>query len=87
VPTFVVYRNGREIGRIVENPKVGMLEDLSTYSLSSARPHPSRESKDLDQDGSGVPGQLPDIPMSAEPDGAGCRPMAIPLCRDAICIT
>ncbi|MBP1595470.1 MAG: Thioredoxin [Acidobacteria bacterium] len=28
VPTFVVYRNGREIGRIVENPKVGMLEDL-----------------------------------------------------------
>jgi len=28
VPTFIVYRNGQEIGRIIENPKVGMLEDL-----------------------------------------------------------
>jgi hypothetical protein len=28
VPTFIVFRNGAEIGRITENPKVGMLEDL-----------------------------------------------------------
>lgn len=28
VPTFVFYRGDREIGRIVENPKAGMLEDL-----------------------------------------------------------
>ena len=28
VPTFVFYRGKGEIGRIVENPKVGMLEDF-----------------------------------------------------------
>ena len=28
VPTFIVYRDGQEIDRIIENPKVGMLEDL-----------------------------------------------------------
>ncbi len=28
VPTFIVFREGREIGRIIENPKVGMMEDL-----------------------------------------------------------
>jgi hypothetical protein len=29
VPTFIVYRDGKEIGRIVENPKVDMLTDLT----------------------------------------------------------
>jgi Thioredoxin len=28
VPTFIVYRAGKEIGRIVENPKTGIIEDL-----------------------------------------------------------
>jgi hypothetical protein len=28
VPTFIFYRNGEEIGRIVENPKAGLLEDM-----------------------------------------------------------
>ncbi len=28
VPTFIIYRGNREIGRIVENPSTGMLEDL-----------------------------------------------------------
>ncbi len=28
VPTFIVYRDGKEIGRIVENPQVTMLDDL-----------------------------------------------------------
>jgi len=28
VPTFIFYRDGKEIGRIIENPKTGMLEDL-----------------------------------------------------------
>jgi len=28
VPTFIFYRDGKEIGRIVENPKVSMLEDF-----------------------------------------------------------
>jgi hypothetical protein len=28
VPTFIFYRDGKEIGRIVENPKSGMLEDM-----------------------------------------------------------
>jgi hypothetical protein len=27
VPTFIFYRSDREIGRIVENPKTGLLED------------------------------------------------------------
>lgn len=27
VPSFIFYRGGKEIGRIIENPKVGMLED------------------------------------------------------------
>lgn len=33
VPTFIVYRDGREIGRIVENPKVSILEDLLNILL------------------------------------------------------
>jgi hypothetical protein len=28
VPTFIFYRGGGEIGRIVENPKAGMIEDF-----------------------------------------------------------
>jgi len=28
VPTFIFFRDGREIGRIVENPKTGMVEDF-----------------------------------------------------------
>jgi len=28
VPTFIFYRDGKEIGRIVENPETGMLEDF-----------------------------------------------------------
>lgn len=26
VPTFIFYRDGKEAGRIIENPKAGMLE-------------------------------------------------------------
>lgn len=28
VPTFIFYKAGREIGRIVENPQAGMIEDM-----------------------------------------------------------
>jgi hypothetical protein len=28
VPTFIFYRGGKEIGRIIENPKTGLAEDL-----------------------------------------------------------
>jgi thioredoxin len=28
VPTFILYRGHKEIGRIVENPKAGMIEDF-----------------------------------------------------------
>ena len=28
VPTFILYRGDKEIGRIVENPKTGMIEDF-----------------------------------------------------------
>jgi len=28
VPTFIFYRDGKEIGRIIENPKVSILEDF-----------------------------------------------------------
>ena len=28
VPSFIFYRDGKEIGRIVENPKAGMIEDM-----------------------------------------------------------
>ncbi len=28
VPTFIFYREGKEIGRIVERPKTGMIEDF-----------------------------------------------------------
>jgi hypothetical protein len=35
VPTFIVYRNGTEIGRIIENPKTGMLEDLADIVLAA----------------------------------------------------
>ena len=28
VPTFIFYRDGKEIGRIIENPKTGMIEDF-----------------------------------------------------------
>lgn len=30
IPTFIFFRDGREIGRIVENPKTEMLEDILT---------------------------------------------------------
>jgi len=33
VPTFIIYRDGKEIGRIIENPKAGMLEDLMDIVL------------------------------------------------------
>ena len=28
VPSFIFYRDGKEIGRIIENPKAGMIEDM-----------------------------------------------------------
>lgn len=28
VPSFIFYRDGKEIGRIIENPKSGMIEDI-----------------------------------------------------------
>lgn len=28
VPTFIFYRGDKEIGRIIENPKTGMIEDM-----------------------------------------------------------
>jgi hypothetical protein len=28
VPTFIFYRDGKEIGRIIENPKNGIVEDI-----------------------------------------------------------
>ena len=28
VPSFIFYRDGKEIGRIIENPKTGMVEDF-----------------------------------------------------------
>jgi hypothetical protein len=28
VPTFIFYRDGKEIGRIIENPKSGLIEDI-----------------------------------------------------------
>lgn len=28
IPTFILFQNGKELGRIVESPKVGMAEDL-----------------------------------------------------------
>lgn len=28
VPTFIFYRNGSEIGRIIENPKTSLIEDM-----------------------------------------------------------
>ncbi|MBM3790741.1 MAG: hypothetical protein FJW35_10400 [Acidobacteria bacterium] len=33
VPTFIFRRDGREIGRIVENPEAGMLEDMMDILL------------------------------------------------------
>ena len=33
VPTFIVYRDGSEIGRIIENPKASILEDLLNILL------------------------------------------------------
>ncbi len=33
VPTFIFYRDGKEIGRIIENPKTGMLEDMADIVL------------------------------------------------------
>jgi thiol-disulfide isomerase/thioredoxin len=28
VPTFIFYKEGKELGRIIENPKTGLLEDI-----------------------------------------------------------
>ncbi len=33
VPTFIIYREGKEIGRIVEKPKTGILEDFMDILL------------------------------------------------------
>ncbi|HYK91121.1 MAG TPA: thioredoxin family protein [Acidobacteriota bacterium] len=33
VPTFIFYRDGMEIGRIVEKPKTGMIEDFAEIIL------------------------------------------------------
>ncbi len=33
VPTFIFYRNGQEIGRIIERPKTGMIEDMADILL------------------------------------------------------
>lgn len=33
VPTFILYRDGKEIGRIIENPQVSILEDLLNIVL------------------------------------------------------
>jgi hypothetical protein len=28
VPSFIFFRDGKEVGRIIENPKMGMIEDM-----------------------------------------------------------
>jgi hypothetical protein len=33
VPSFIFYREGKEIGRIIENPKAGMIEDFMDIVL------------------------------------------------------
>jgi len=33
VPSFIFYRDGKEIGRIIENPKTGMVEDMMDIVL------------------------------------------------------
>lgn len=33
VPTFIFYRDGKEIGRIVENPKNSLIEDMMNILL------------------------------------------------------
>ena len=35
IPTFIIYRNGKEIGRIVENPKKTLEEDLAEILTGS----------------------------------------------------
>ncbi len=35
VPTFIVYRDDKEIGRIIENPKATLLDDLIQIIMSS----------------------------------------------------
>ena len=39
VPTFIFYREGKEIGRIVENPKSGMLEDMMDLVMAEKIPN------------------------------------------------
>jgi thioredoxin 1 len=36
VPTFIIFRDGKEIGRIIENPKTGILEDLMEIVFNPA---------------------------------------------------
>jgi hypothetical protein len=38
VPTFIFYREGKEIGRIIENPKSGMLEDILDLIMAEKTP-------------------------------------------------
>jgi hypothetical protein len=38
VPTFIFYRDGKEIGRIIENPKIGMLEDILDLIMAEKTP-------------------------------------------------
>lgn len=33
VPTFIIYRNGNELGRVVESPKISLEEDLRNILL------------------------------------------------------
>jgi hypothetical protein len=35
VPTFIVYRDDKEIGRIIENPKVTILDDLIQIAMGA----------------------------------------------------
>ena len=35
-PTFIIYNNGTEIGRIVERPKVSLVEDISAFIKKEA---------------------------------------------------
>jgi hypothetical protein len=34
VPTFIFYRDAKEIGRIIENPKTGLIEDFMEIVLN-----------------------------------------------------
>ncbi len=42
VPSFIFYRDGKEIGRIVENPKAGMVEDVFDIVFKDTAEFPER---------------------------------------------